>query len=402
MSIIIALLIFSFIVFIHELGHFLFARRGGIAVEEFAIGMGPKLFGFHSKGTEWTIRLLPIGGFCKMYGEEGAMEDESSDDTEEIEDTEAYNRSDMMESTEIAEETEATQSGVDSEEREYPLNGDAFYEKSVGVRMATIFGGPLFNFILALVFSFIYVSLTTVSSTVISEVPDDMPAYEAGIQPGDRMISINGHHLFSTREATIYINMAQGDPVDVELERTDAAGGKERLTITVPPASIEKASNADPDKKVKIYQIGVRYEPAENGVLNVVKYGIYETISNIKIVFYSLGLLVTGRVSPEQLSGPVGIVSQISKDYTNSIAYGMRVVALNIIYYIILLSANLGVMNLLPIPALDGARLVFLAIEGIRGKPVPADKEGFVHFVGFALLMVLMVYVLFNDVSRLF
>ncbi len=384
MSIIIALLIFSFIVFIHELGHFLFARRGGIAVEEFAIGMGPKLFGFHSKGTEWTIRLLPIGGFCKMYGEEGAVEEEASENADHEGEGET-----SLEKAEVV-------------EREYPLNGDAFYEKSVGVRMATIFGGPLFNFLLALVFSFIYLSLTTVSSTVIADAPTDMPAYEAGIQPGDRMISIDGHYLFSTREARIYINMAQGDPVDVEIERTLEDGSKERLTVTVPPTYVESNPDIDPEESVNIYQVGVLYKPVEHTFFNVLKYGVFETISNIKIVFYSLGLLVTGQLSPEQLSGPVGIVSQISSDYTESLAYGMRVVALNIIYYIVLLSANLGVMNLLPIPALDGARLVFLAIEGIRGKPVPADKEGFIHFVGFALLMILMVYVLFNDVSRLF
>ncbi len=369
MSIIVALLVFSFIVFVHEFGHYIFARRGGIAVEEFAIGMGPKLFSFERKGTQWSIRLLPIGGFCRMHGEDGS----EPQDKQEVQENQNVKK----------------------------LNGGAFYEKSVGVRISTIFGGPLFNFILALFFSFIYIGMTATFSNVVSEVPEDLPAYEAGIRPGDEIVSIDGHRILRSTEARIYINMPEGEPLDVKVRRSEN-GDSKTLNFTVVPHVIELDETVPPEESDNYYVIGVNYEEIQKNIFTVMKYGVLEAASWIKIVFYSLGLLITGNVSMTALSGPVAIVDEFSSGYEASLAYGIKAVVSNIAFFIVLLSSNLGVMNLLPIPALDGGRLIFLFIEGVRGKPLAPDKEGFVHFIGFALLMLLMVFVLFNDIQRLF
>lgn len=405
MSIIVALLVFSFIVFIHELGHFYFARKGGIAVEEFAIGMGPKLFGFWKNGTEWTVRLLPIGGFCRMLGEDGAeasdQESKTDDSRDELEeDLKVMGASeDELELAHVTtEEVKDELSELEKDNRR--LNGAAFFEQSVWVRIKAVFGGPLFNFILALVFSFVLMALSTISTTEVVKVVEGSPADLAGIQVGDKMTSIDGHTLIRPREASIYINVPAGEPVDVSVKRmTDS--GEEKLTVTITPDYIEVDETLPPEESDNYYFIGVGYGSVATNIGNILKYGVLEALSWIKIVFYSLGLLVTGQVSGTALSGPVALVSEISSGYERSLADGFKEVISQLSFWVVLISANLGVMNLLPIPALDGGRLVFLVLEAIFKKPIAPEKEGFIHFVGFALLMVLMVFVLYNDITRL-
>lgn len=359
MSIIIALLLFSFIVFIHELGHFVFAKRGGIAVEEFAIGMGPKLFGFNKNNTEWTIRLLPIGGFCKMKGEDGL----------------------------------ADQEGVDL--------SDTFFAQPVWTRIKAVFGGPLFNFILALVFSVLLMSVSTIRSTTVKGVAQDSPAEAIGIQEGDQLVSINGHFIAMPIEANMYINAEEGAPVDVKIKRILDNGDKETLVYRVVPASIKQDESLSDEESPRFYYIGVDFNTVSNSLFNSLKYGVLETVSLIKITFYSLSMLFTGKAAMSALSGPVGLVSVISSGYEASILGGLKAVIETLSFWVVLISANLGIMNLLPIPALDGGRLIFLLIEAVTKKRIPPEKEGFVHFIGFALLMVLMVFVMFNDISRL-
>ena len=403
MSIIIALLVFSFIVFIHELGHFYFARQGGIAVEEFAIGMGPKLFGFKSKGTEWTIRLLPIGGFCRMLGEDG-IEEVKGKDVDEDEESQQSMINDELSGLGVSPE-ELTLAEVKEElselekDNEQP-EGGAFFEQSVWVRIKAVFGGPLFNFILALVFSFVLMALSTITTTNVAYVAEDSPAELAGVQVGDQMISIDGHTLVRPREASIYINIPAGEPVDVEVER-ETNNGTETFVYTITPDFVEVDETIPAEESDNYYFIGVGYDSVESNFVNVIKYGTLEALSWIKIVFYSLGLLVTGQVSGTALSGPVALVSEISSGYERSLTEGLKVVIADLSFWVVLISANLGVMNLLPIPALDGGRLVFLVLEAIFKKPIAPEKEGFIHFVGFAFLMVLMVFVLYNDIMRL-
>ncbi len=397
MSIIVALLVFSFIVFIHELGHFYFARKGDIAVEEFAIGMGPKLFGFKRKGTLWTIRLLPIGGFCRMLGEDGEDESEKKDTIIENEDTINENKELIIDNgidSDINHDNESVK------DKKNTLQGGAFYEKSVWIRIQAVFGGPLFNFILALIFSFILIGLSVISVNVVSVVGEETPAKEAGIMVGDKLISIDGHRLLRPREASIYINVPEGDALDVVVRRTLEDGNTIDIEYVITPMVIETDPNVPPEESANYYMIGIGYEQTEKTFFSIIKYGVLETLSWIKVVFYSLGLLITGQVPPSSLSGPVGLVTTIGSDYERSLTEGFKVVVASLSFWVVLISANLGIMNLLPIPALDGGRLVFLLLEAVFKKPIAPEKEGFIHFVGFALLMVLMVFIMYNDILR--
>lgn len=342
MSIVVAILIFGLIVLIHEGGHFFFARINGIQVEEFAIGMGPKLIGKTVKGTLFSIRVLPFGGFCKVLGEDELVEQEGS-----------------------------------------------YSSKPVWAKIQLVIGGPLFNFLLALIFALVLVSLSGVITTTVSEVVKDSPAQVAGLQAGDKIVSINDKHILAYKEILIYLNERKGKPVDLVYERD----GEKSDVIQITPAF---------DETVKSYKIG--FYPAtipKPNVIQTVKYAFIETALWIKLVPYSLGMLFTGSVSTNDIAGPVGIVSAVSNNYKESVQYGVASMITTVSFWIVLLSANLGVMNLLPIPALDGGRLVFLIIEAIRRKPMNQEKEGLIHFVGYVFLMILMVLVVVNDVKKL-
>ncbi len=366
MSILVSILIFGLIVFIHELGHFLFARRAGILVEEFAIGMGPQIVGKKVGATNYSIRAIPFGGYCKMLGEDGtAYVDENA------------------EATENAEPIDITTKGADPR---------AFSEKSVGQRFAVLFGGPLFNFILAFVFALIYLSIVGGTSRTIDAVPEEYPAYEAGIRSGDVLVGYNGKTIISASELRLYVNNERPEVAEITVKRT-VDGETERLTYNIVPAEAENG--------LLLIGINFKLENMSNPLL-LIKGALIEIIYWIRIVIYSLGMLITGGVSGDDIAGPVGLVGAISTGYNESVQYGFKSLVATLSFYIVLLSANLGVMNLLPIPALDGGRLVFLAIEAVRGKPIDPDKEGRVHFIGYVLLMGLMVLVLFNDISKVF
>ena len=342
MGIIIALLLFSFIVFCHELGHFLLAKKNGIDVEEFAIGMGPLLLSKDYKGTRYALRLLPIGGACMM-----------------------------------GEDDEAT-----------GTKGN-FHSKSVWARISVIAAGPVFNFILAFLFSVILVAMTGYDEPVAADVNEGYPAAEAGMQPGDVIVRMGDKKINLFREISTYNQFHQGEDVEVTYLRD----GEEHV-VTMAPKYNEEA---------EYYMLGiVRGNNQKATVLTALQYGVYEVKYWICTTVSSLGMLVTGQVGINDLSGPVGIVDMVDDTYKSSVSYGASAVVANMLNLAILLSANLGVMNLLPIPALDGGRLVFLIIEAVRRKKIPPEKEGYVHFAGFVLLMVLMVVVMFNDIQRIF
>lgn len=342
MGIILAILVFGLIVFVHELGHFLLAKANKIRVDEFAIGMGPKLFSFVRGETTYCLKLLPIGGSC-MMGEDDA--------------------DDMSEGS--------------------------FNSKSVWARMAVIVAGAAFNFILALIFAIVVIGFTGYDEPVISGTVDGFPAQEAGMQAGDRIVKMNNKKINVWREVTYYNMFHPGETVKLVYERDG-----EKCEVTITPKQDEDGT----------YLLGVT-SPAEYtkpNVITAVQYGVYEVKFWICTTLESLKMLVTGDVGMDQLSGPVGIVDVVDDTYQESKSYGALVVFLNMLNIGILLSANLGVMNLLPIPALDGGRLVFLIVEAIRGKRIPPEKEGIVHGIGMILLLALMVFVLFNDIMRLF
>ena len=347
MKIVWSLLIFGLVVIIHELGHFLIAKKNGVYVTQFSIGMGPKLLHFKKGETEYCIKLLPIGGSCMMLGEDGE---------------------------EIAE-------GIDKNR--------SFQAKSVWARIAVIAAGPIFNFILAFVGSVIMVLCIGVDKPVIAEMMEGYPAYEAGVRAGDEIISMNGRNIGVYRDVSMYIQLHQGETIDLVYARNG-----ERFETSIAPKLGEDG----------YYLMGITggaYTKCENPI-EVVKYAVAEVGYWIHMVFDSLKMMVSGQVGREDVGGPVRIVGMIGDTYEQSAAISGFAVFINMLNMVIFLSANLGVMNLLPIPALDGGRLFIMLIEVVTRKRVPEKVEGYIHMAGFAVLMSLMVLILFNDISLMF
>ncbi len=341
MSYILALIIFSAIVIFHELGHFLMAKWNGIEVIEFSLGMGPRLLSHVWGDTRYSLKLLPIGGSCQMVGEEEASDSEG-----------------------------------------------AFGNKSVWARIAVVAAGPVFNFILAWVLALIIVGSVGYDNTMVDIIPDSAAA-EAGMEDGDQIISINGSRTWLYREVSLYSSLHQGQTATVVFERNG-----EKQTVELTP----KQS----DTGAYLYGFSRTVQREKGGALETVGYSCAEIRYWLKATVESLKMLIGGQVGLEEMSGPVGIVSTIGDTYRESRVDGWYYVTMNMIMIAILLSVNLGVMNLLPIPALDGGRLVFLILEAIRGKAIPQEKESMVHFTGFVLLMGLMAVILFSDLHKLF
>lgn len=341
MSYILALIIFSAIVIFHEFGHFLLAKWNGIEVIEFSLGMGPRLLSHVWGDTRYSLKLLPIGGSCQMVGEE-----EASD------------------------------------------SAGAFGNKSVWARIAVVAAGPVFNFILAWVLALIIVGSVGYDNTMVDIIPDSAAA-EAGMEDGDQIISINGSRTWLYREVSLYSSLHQGQTATVVFERN----GEKQTVVLTPKQS---------DTGAYLYGFSRTVQREKGGALETVGYSCAEIRYWLKATVESLKMLIGGQVGLEEMSGPVGIVSTIGDTYKESRVDGWYYVTMNMIMIAIFLSVNLGVMNLLPIPALDGGRLVFLILEAIRGKAIPQEKESMVHFTGFVLLMGLMAVILFSDLRKLF
>lgn len=449
MNIIIAILIFSVLIIIHELGHFMLAKSNGIYVTEFSIGMGPRILSIvktpkgyrlrallspgdfaaanrELEATVYSIKLLPIGGSCMMLGEDESVEDDR-----------------------------------------------AFNKKGVWGRISVVLAGPIFNFVLAFVLALIIIGMQGYDPAKIAGVTT--PAVEAGLKDGDVISEINGKNIDIAREMRMYLYMnplseagvnltyvrdgekhtatvnpeyvktymlgfyyADSDKpaVDNVIEdypmeaagfqkgdtftgingvqittQDDMMGYLEEHPLTEEPVvlnyirdGIEKTATVTPKLSGQGYSMGFGLDGAnvKASGLGIIKYSFIEVKYNIVTTVQSLGMLIGGKVKANELAGPVGIVDMIGSIYQGSKVSGFTTVFLNLAAFSILLSANLGVMNLLPIPALDGGRLVFLILEVFRGKPVDQTKEGMVHMIGFIALMILMVFVMFNDLSRIF
>lgn len=350
MSIILALLIFSLIVIIHELGHFLLAKFNGVTVTEFSLGMGPRLLSTVKGGTRYSWKLLPFGGSCMMLGEDG-------------------------------EEVEGSQEGT-------------FGSKSVWARISVIAAGPIFNFILAFVLSIFIIGSIGFDEPVIRWVNEGYPAAEAGLQAGDEIISINGKRIRLYRELSNYTlfhqkQLSKGEPMEIVYEREG-----QRHTVELTPV------NDGTGRYVFGYGGDTNYRTKATP-LQVLEYSAYEVKYWIESTFSSLGMLFQGNVTLDDMSGPVGVVEMIGETYEQSQSDGAFYVWLNMLNMAILLTANLGVMNLLPIPALDGGRLVFLLLEAVRKKQIDPETEAKIHFAGLMALMVLMVVIMFNDVKKI-
>lgn len=265
----------------------------------------------------------------------------------------------------------------------------AFNKKSVWARISVVAAGPIFNFILAVLFSMVVIAFAGVDKPVLSDVIDGYAAQEAGLQAGDTLVKMGDETINFYREVSLYSTLHVGEPVEIVYERD----GQEYTTILTPKY----------DEELGRYLYGFVSGSREKvGFLGIVKYSFCELGYYINITIKSLGLLFSGGVSVNDLSGPVGIVQNMGQVYEESVTNdGYYYAFLNMMSWAIMLSANLGVMNLLPIPALDGGRLVFLVIEAIRGKAIDPNKEGMVHLVGIVLLFGLMFVVMFNDIRKL-
>lgn len=347
-SIILFFIIFFVVVISHEFGHFIVAKKNGIHVVEFFIGMGPVLFSFQKGDTKYSLKLLPIGGACMFEGEDG-LEKEKGE-----------------------------------------LSEKAFPNAPVWARFATIFAGPLFNFLTAYVMALIIVSVCGSTLPQILTVNEGSAAEASGLKEGDVITKINGSRVHLGEEVSLIAQLnTKGEKLTVTYERDGAEN-----TVVVQPVY---------DEEDQRYYMGIATGAyLDCNVPQTFQYAFYTMEYYAKATYKSLGMLVTGQLSRDDVSGPVGIVKTVDDVYDAAKGYGALTVAVNMINIALLLSVNLGIINLLPLPALDGGRLVFLLIEAIRGKPVPPEKEGIVHLAGMAALMILMVVVLFNDITKFF
>ncbi|GGN49892.1 RIP metalloprotease RseP [Oceanobacillus indicireducens] len=413
---------FGLLVFIHEWGHLIFAKRAGMLAREFAIGFGPKVFSFTRNETLYTIRLIPAGGYVRVAGEDPEIIElkpghhigvEFNEDNKvnkiivnnkdkhpnarviEVERVD-LDHDLIIEGYELGDEDTKLTFHVDEkaffimDERETQIApyDRQFASKTPAQRAMQLFAGPMMNFVLAIVI-FIIIGIaqgTPVDEAKMGEIVDGSPAAEAGMVEGDEVIRINDTPVSTWEEFTSIVRESPAS----ELQLTFVRDGQEEQ-VMVTPDEVESVN--EKGEPIHMGQIGV-YPAYEKSVLGTLTYGFERTYETTKLILTNLMMLVTGQVSIELLSGPVGIY-----DATDQI---VQTGFWNFLLWTAMLSVNLGVINLVPLPALDGGRLLFVGIEALRGKPVPPEKEGLFHFVGFALLMLLMIVVTWNDIQRLF
>ena len=365
MSLVAAILVFGLIILFHEFGHFLMAKRGGIGVVEFSLGMGPRLFSVVKGGTRYSLKAFPFGGSCMMLGEDADLEE----DEEQEEEQKAPENREALERPEC--------------------RGAFFNETSVWTRFLVIAGGPLFNFILAFLGVCFIISAMGYEPTDVYSVTEGYPAEAAGIRAGDVITHINGKRMRNYGDILNYISFHPGETLTIAFRRN-----QEKQTAVIEPKFSEEYGR---------YLIGIGYggRRKSESVFTTAKYGCYELCYWVDTTFESLKMIVRRQVRADDIAGPVRIVSMLDNTVKESREFGLMAVLLNLTNMCVLLSVNLGVMNLLPIPALDGGRLVFIVLEALRGRPVDREKEGMIHMAGMAVLMVLMVLILFNDIRNM-
>ena len=349
MSVILNLLLFVLIlgtiVFVHEAGHFIFAKIAGVYVYEFALGMGPKIFSKKGKETEYSIRAIPIGGFCQMAGED-----------------------------------------VDDDELKKVPKDRTLQAKSAWKRFLIMFFGAGNNFILA-IFVLFFIALVwggTAMNPVLSEVEKGYPASEVGMQKGDVITKINGHKVTTSDDISLYLAVADTNKESVIVVKRD----NKEITFKIKPKKVKEDG-----EEVYRYGIAMKQE-REKGFVAAIKYTGKKTASIFKQMTVTVAWLFSGHIKLNQLSGPVGIYSVVGEQSRAGLA--------NILYLLAFLSINVGFLNLLPLPAFDGGHILFIIIEKIKGSPVDPELENKIHTVGLILLMILMVVVTINDIIKLF
>lgn len=344
MTLLYFIIVLCVVVCIHEFGHFYFAKKAGIYVYEFSIGMGPKLFQWHRLNDEtvYSIRLFPIGGYVRMAGEEVELDQD-----------------------------------IPEEKR--------FQVKTWMQKFKTMVAGVVFNFILAIVIFFIVALIAGVPNhyPYIGTINNDYPVAATNLKAGDRVLAVDGKKIFSDDHFLLELQTRIGHKIEFLVQHRD---GKQE-TVSISPKKL-KVKGED------VYRYGFALDNTKtHSVLKALGYGFVKTVSLLHQMILLIFYLCIGKIQLSALAGPVGIFTVIGES--------AKAGFLNVIYLVGFLSVNVGFINLLPIPAFDGGRIFFLLIEKVKGKPVDPKFENIVHAVGFMLLMVLMVVITYNDILRL-
>lgn len=343
--IIIAVLLFDLIIFIHEFGHFFTAKLSGVKVNEFALGMGPAIFKFKRGETLYSLRALPIGGYCAMEGEDQESESENS-----------------------------------------------FSKQPVWKRIIIVAAGAIMNLILGLVLMLILLSQQNYfASTTVAKFSDNAVSNQYGLQVGDQIMTINGYKILTDKDLTFALVTTPDSKVDMVVKRD---GNKLNLN------DVQFASQTDENGK-NVIKLDFFVMPIQKNFSSLLSQTFLSTVSTVKMVWASLIGLISGQFGFNDVAGPIGAASAIGQAASLGLQTNFLQAINNIVMMMAVITVNLGIVNLLPFPALDGGRLVFLIIEGIRRKPVAPKYEGLVHSIGFALLMALMVIISFSDILRL-
>ena len=337
-----ALLFFGVIIMIHECGHFACAKLFKVKVNEFSLGMGPALFKRKKGDTLYAVRLFPIGGYVAMEGEDDASEDER-----------------------------------------------AFNKKPVWQKMIIGVAGALMNLILGFILMVLLLTTSTdlIGTNTIKEFYPDAVSSQYGLQAGDRFVEIDGHHVWSELDLSFLMSRSQDGVFDFVVERDG-----EKVTLNDVHFATEQQNG------ITLIQYDFIISGEQPGFLNIVKNAFTQSASIVRMVWLSVFDLVTGRYGMSELAGPVGTVDIIADVTAQAVSSGSLTNLLTIMAFI---TINVGVANLLPLPALDGGRFLFLAVEAVRRKPVNPKYEGYVHAAGLALLLLLMVVVTYNDIARI-
>ncbi len=340
-SIIIAIVLFGILVFIHELGHFIAAIKCGITVKEFSIGMGPAILKHERNGILYSIRALPIGGFCDMEGENDDGNNEGS-----------------------------------------------FNSKPIWQRMIVVLAGVAMNLLLGFVLMIMIISSQEkmASTTIDKFLKEDATSKTTGLMENDRFASIDGYKILVDNDIIFAISTNKG-PYDIEVYRNN---------------SKVMLKNVEFETKDNEILIDFRVKPIEKNPITILDQALKKTMSDIKVVWYSLFGMISGKLNMSDMSGPVGIVSIVGSAVNEGLKENIYQGARNVISLMIILTINLGVLNLLPVPALDGGRFIFLIIEAIRKKPINRKCEMIINTIGFALFLLLMVFITFSDIMKLF
>ena len=345
MKIILALLMLCIIILVHEFGHFIIAKANGIEVKEFFVGIGPNIYSKTVNGTKYSLKVFPFGGACVF---------------------------------------------VDPEAEEEQIEQCSYEKASVYSRIATVLAGPLFNFLFAFLCSLFVIADTGISGTVISEVAKDSPAFRADIQAGDEILKVNNSRVYMYGEIVMETMTNKGEPMNLLVKR-----GNEKSKVTTTP---------EYDEEYERNMLGVTFDGRgrKPNPIETIQYSFYNVRYWIKLTVKSIQMLFGGQAKLDDLSGPVGVTQAVGEVYDSASNYGVMAIIYSMLDMTILISANLGVMNLLPFPAIDGGKLVFLIIEAVTKKRVNRKIEGAINFVGMLLLFGLMILVLFNDITKIF